>query len=363
MRITMIGGFLGAGKTTTIARLARHYLEAGQRVGIVTNDQAAELVDTQFLRSQGFSVGEVAGACFCCKFDALAETLGQLDRQIAPDVILTEPVGSCTDLVATVVEPLRALHGDRYEMGPLAVLLKPEHGQRILTGGPRVGFSPQAEYIFLKQLEEADVVAVNKVDRLDREAREQLKEALEARFSGKPVLFVSARTGEGFDELLPVLDCTPARHESMMEVDYERYAAGEAELGWLNAAATACGSAFSLDQLTLQLAGELASRLETARMEAAHVKILAESEGDVSMSNIVSSDCGAELSLACSVHVDRADLTVNARVAGDPDLLKTIVEDGLDAVGAMLGVRLALGAVHHFRPAPPVPTHRFQSGE
>ena len=56
----MIGGFLGAGKTTTIARLARHFVAQGKRIGIVTNDQTDDLVDTQTLRSQGFDVGEVA---------------------------------------------------------------------------------------------------------------------------------------------------------------------------------------------------------------------------------------------------------------------------------------------------------------
>ena len=62
LRFVMIGGFLGAGKTTTIARLARAYGEQGLKVGIVTNDEASDLVDTHALRSQGFDVGEVAGA-------------------------------------------------------------------------------------------------------------------------------------------------------------------------------------------------------------------------------------------------------------------------------------------------------------
>ena len=57
IRFIMLGGFLGAGKTTTIARLARHYQKQGKKIGIVTNDQATDLVDTNSLRSQGFDVG------------------------------------------------------------------------------------------------------------------------------------------------------------------------------------------------------------------------------------------------------------------------------------------------------------------
>src|SRR6059058_3016491 len=46
IRFIMLGGFLGAGKTTAMARLARHYMSQGKRVGLVTNDQAQDLVDT-----------------------------------------------------------------------------------------------------------------------------------------------------------------------------------------------------------------------------------------------------------------------------------------------------------------------------
>src|SRR5215470_14545102 len=104
IRFVMVGGFLGAGKTTTLTRLARHYMARGQRVGLVTNDQAQDLVDTNSLRGQGFPVEEVAGACFCCRFDELMEKVESLEESQRPDVILAEPVGSCTDLVATVVQ-------------------------------------------------------------------------------------------------------------------------------------------------------------------------------------------------------------------------------------------------------------------
>src|SRR5262245_12488017 len=110
LRFILVGGFLGAGKTTAIARLARSYPGRGQRVGVVTNDQADDLVDTNSLRSQGFPVEEVAGACFCCKFDDLVDKVGKLSETDRPDVILAEPVGSCTDLVATVVQPMRDLY-------------------------------------------------------------------------------------------------------------------------------------------------------------------------------------------------------------------------------------------------------------
>src|SRR5262245_6229203 len=132
IRFIMVGGFLGAGKTTTLGRLAKFYQARGQKVGVVTNDQAQDLVDTNLFRAQGFAVQEVPGACFCCRFDELVGRIGSLQESDRPDVILAEPVGSCTDLVATVVQPLKDLYGARFEIAPYAVLFKPSHGVRIL---------------------------------------------------------------------------------------------------------------------------------------------------------------------------------------------------------------------------------------
>ena len=107
----MIGGFLGAGKTTAVARLAKHLTEAGQRVGLITNDQGRELVDTAMLRSLGYATEEIPGGCFCCKFSSLTDAAASLTEATRPEVIIAEPVGSCTDLVATVTYPLRRIMG------------------------------------------------------------------------------------------------------------------------------------------------------------------------------------------------------------------------------------------------------------
>jgi len=58
----MIGGFLGAGKTTAVAQFARRFASQGRRVGLITNDQGSELVDTAMLRSSGFATEEIRAA-------------------------------------------------------------------------------------------------------------------------------------------------------------------------------------------------------------------------------------------------------------------------------------------------------------
>jgi len=354
----MIGGFLGAGKTTAIARLAKTHIDAGRTVGLVTNDQAYNLVDTESLRAQGFDVGEVPGACFCCKFDDLVETAKQFGK--APDVIIAEPVGSCTDLVATVIEPMRHLYGGEYELGPLAVLLKPEHGLKILREEEGVGFSPKAAYIFLKQLEEADIIAVNKIDKLDAATRAELLELIQQKFPNKSVLAISAREGEGFGELVTLLEQDPGAPSGFMEVDYDIYAEGEAELGWLNCQVKFVGEKeFSLDELTVQLVDRVRTEMLNHGAEPAHLKVLGQSGKESAVANLVGSTVDAELSLESGASTQVAEVTVNARAATDPETLEKLVHQGVQSTGQALGLTSETTGMQRFRPGRPTPTHRM----
>lgn len=363
-RFIMLGGFLGAGKTTTIARLARAYQDQGLRVGIVTNDQAADLVDTHLLRSQGFHVGEVAGACFCCNFNDLTRTADQLERERHPDVILAEPVGSCTDLVATVVQPLMRLFDTRFEVAPYGVILKPSHGRRILRNEPNSGFSPQAAYIFLKQLEEADFVVINRIDQLTVAEADELVALIRARHPEIPTIRMSARTGEGFEQLVNQLAQQGDFGKRILDLDYDIYAAGEAELGWLNSSLqVAAQDPFPLDDLLVEIVDRLRAALAAANAEAAHLKTIGLAGGAHAVVNLVSNDSKAELSLASETRTRQANLIVNARVAIDPDQLQRLVMSALDAACAGIGATQSDHQTQSFRPGRPVPTHRFAADE
>jgi len=356
----MLGGFLGAGKTTTIGRLARHFTSQGLKVGIVTNDQTTDLVDTHSLRSQGFEVGEVAGACFCCHFNELTATVDQLSEQALPDVFIAEPVGSCTDLVATVIRPMMHVYQRPFDIAPYGVILKPSHGAKILRRDERGGFSPQAEYIFRKQLEEADFIIINRIDELSREEVDELARLIEAEYPGRPIVRMSARTGEGFADFCETLDQAGEFGRRVMDVDYDVYAAGEAELGWLNSQVVIeAQQPFILDRFLLGLMARLHGRFVDANAEAAHLKVIGLSEGSYAVANLVSNATQPELSLPSSTSVKQANVIVNARVATDPTELESFVRDAIAATCSEFGATHQIATLQSFRPGRPVPTHRI----
>ena len=360
LRFVMVGGFLGAGKTTTVGRLAQMYQAQGLKVGIVTNDQATDLVDTQNLRGQGYEVGEVAGACFCCNFNELTDTVAKLAEGTRPDVILAEPVGSCTDLVATVVQPLVQLYGDRFDVAPYAVILKPSHGRRILAEGGTKGFSAKAAYIFVKQLEEADLILINHADALTAEELDELERLVREHQPDVPVLRVSAKTGQGFDGLVDFLDQRGDFGRRVLDIDYDIYAEGEAELGWLNSSLRLnADDEFALDEVLLDVVRGLQDELAAVDAETAHLKVIGLHEGFYGVANLTSSDDEPTLSLPSHCTTGEANVVVNARVAVDPESLQGHVEAVVAAVAAKHGATPSIGQTQSFRPGRPVPTHRL----
>ena len=175
-KLIVVGGFLGAGKTTLLLRAAQHLKTQGYQVGLITNDQGEDLVDTALLEQHGFGVSEVAGGCFCCRFPDLLKALGHLNEVTKPDIILAEPVGSCTDLSATVLRPLARYYPD-IQLAPLSIVFDPT--QDVM------GFNPQVHYLFEQQLSEAQVIILNKADVLTDMQKQKALRGFAQVFTGK----------------------------------------------------------------------------------------------------------------------------------------------------------------------------------
>jgi len=106
MKIHLVGGFLGSGKTTAIANTCKILSNKGITTSVITNDQGQYLVDSRFIQHADIPYAEVTGGCFCCNYNQLDTQISTLKSNHNPSVIFAEFVGSCTDLVATVLKPL-----------------------------------------------------------------------------------------------------------------------------------------------------------------------------------------------------------------------------------------------------------------
>jgi G3E family GTPase len=214
-RLILCGGFLGAGKTTLIWDVAQRLMAQGKRVGLVTNDQAPELVDSRLLKQSGLQVAEVAGSCFCCNFNGFVDAIHSLRHDVQADVILAEPVGSCADLTATIVRPLKKYHNTEVIVSPLTVLSDPMRLKSILYGGDG-GLHEDAAYIYRKQLEESEVILITKTDLLSEDEVEKLVKDTQTCFHHTKVMTASTMTGQGVNAATTPPRCAAFPAAAMM---------------------------------------------------------------------------------------------------------------------------------------------------
>jgi len=361
-RYLMIGGFLGAGKTTAIGKLAHHLTGQGLKVGLITNDQAGGLVDTKILRGQGFATEEIAGGCFCCRFNTLVDAAAKLNDSTKPDVFIAEPVGSCTDLVATVTYPLRRMYGTDFAIAPLSVLVDPVRARRVFGLDKGGNFSSKVVYIFKKQLEEADVIVIAKSDLVTPEQAAELGNVLRHNFPKARIITASSRSGAGLDAWFDEILGAEQSDRSPMTLDYEVYADGEALLGWLNATVTVKATdEFDANAFLKALATNIQNRLHG--VEIAHFKMTFSPDdgvaGELASINLVRSDYVPELGMELDEPTEGGQLIINLRAEGEPDHLAQAVTEGLAEVSpAFPTLKATLDHEEHFRPGKPTPTHR-----
>ncbi len=356
-KLIFVGGFLGAGKTTLLWECARRLSDSGQKIQLITNDQASELVDTAFLERINGRVSEVSGSCFCCNFNGLAGAIATPGPDGYADIIIAEPVGSCTDLSATLVQPLKELYGADLQIAPLSVLADPWRLSEILEGRTS-GLHESAAYIFRKQLEEADLIVISKNDLLTADALERLVSQVEKQWPLAKVLTVSSVTGQGLDHWLHEVMGSTQTGTHLAEVDYDIYAEGEAVLGWLNVSYQLTGkAAVDWDAFTQSFLQNLEKRLAENQMSIGHIKVFLESGSQYTIGNLTG---GAEpLCFRSTAGRSRsARFTVNARVQMSPQELEDLVTDVLmKAVGS--GVTVETIQLNSLSPGRPNPTHRY----
>ena len=179
-------------------------------------------------------------------------------------------------------------------------------------------------------------------------------------YPGTPVLQASARTGQGFEALAALLDQEGNFGRRILNIDYDTYAEGEAELGWLNSTVNIIApEPFVLDDLLLEVVRRLQDGLVQAHAEVAHLKAIGLADTSFGVANLESSATKPELSLASHAQVSKAELIINARVATDPQVLEKHVRDTVQAVSRSRFARAEYRTMQSFRPGRPQPTHRY----
>lgn len=335
--VVLVGGFLGAGKTSLILTASRLLAQQGIRTAAIFNDQGKDLVDTHYAEMHGIASSEVVGGCFCCRFSELTSAIEKM-RDHKPAVIFAEPVGSCTDISVTVLGPLRE-EFDQYRLAPFTVLVDP--GRAALLNSDA---DPNQSFLFQKQLQEADLVCLNKMDLYPKAVK----------FPGTETRYLSAKTGRGVQEWLnEILSNSMTVGAKTLEIDYEQYARAEAALAWLNLSLTFEPTApVSPASVIGPFLDHLDGAFTAAGISIVHLKLFDRSSTGWLKAAICANgeEPVVEGALDASP-VKSHELLLNLRAVGDPARVQEIVEQQAQNLdGSIRNVQLEC-----FSPAAPKP--------
>lgn len=158
--VTVIGGYLGAGKTT----LVNHLLRAadGRRLAVLVNDFGVTPIDRDLIENADGDTLEISGGCVCCSYGSdLMETLLELPQR-RPDIerIVLEASGvALPGMVANAVTLL-----EPYRIDGIVVVADAE------TVRDRAADTYLGDTV-LRQLSAADLVVLNRCDLVDDTSR------------------------------------------------------------------------------------------------------------------------------------------------------------------------------------------------
>ena len=151
--VTVVGGYLGAGKTTLVNHLLRN--ANGLRIAVLVNDFGSLPIDADLIEAQSGNLISIAGGCVCCSFgsDLMGALMALAQRDPAPDQVLLETSGvAMPGVVAQSAALIPAFSIDS------VVVLADAETVRTRAADRYMGDT------ITRQLNEADLVILNKSD-------------------------------------------------------------------------------------------------------------------------------------------------------------------------------------------------------
>ena len=207
---------------------------------------------------------------------------------------------------------------------------------------------------------EADRLLLNKIDLLATPERAELTGLLRGAFPERAVDELSAQTGDGIGAWIGSVLAGGEAGSHAVEVDYHRYAAGEAALGWLNAVIHLEATEADADFLppALALMSTLHRILRESQTEIGHVKLVLQA-GDEQRTANLTSVRGEVIVADCSpLRGTSATLILNARVQAAAEFLESVARE---VIAGLTGPAIQ-ATTTEFRcltPGRPQPTYRY----
>ncbi len=333
----IVSGFLGAGKTTSMIAMCRCINKKYGKGAIIANDLGAKnLVDADYTRTADVAINEITGDCICYVTEDLVSHIDRLANDGA-DVVMSDIPGCGLGALDHVYITLKNDYPGKYDLLPFVCVVDPERLRMVLPERASINLPEEMRFLLDAQMAEADLIVLNKIDLLDDEELAADLEFIRAAYPDIPVMTMSARTGEGVEEVVDYVMAhrSPAEHR---EIGYgsEEFDAAEAQMCWYNRrffAKERNGADIDFNQVVDDFLEAIRDGLIEAKRNVPHLKLFAAGEGDDFVkASLIGVDYDIEYERKLDHDYTAMAIIVNARAVCESETMGDIMEDALDAI-------------------------------
>ena len=336
IRFMVVSGFLGAGKTTTMIALAEHMNKTFGETAIIANDLGANLVDTNLTQTSGCTVAEIASGCICYQMDNTVDQIRRLRDKDGAVFVMSDIPGCGVGALDHVYHRLANDNADEFTLSPFTVVVDPERLRMIMPERADINLPEELVYLLKLQLEEADLVVLNKADLLAPEDVERYVDFLHAACPDIPVMVISALERTGIEELAEFI----ATHETALKNfsvrNNQEFADAEAKLTWYNRRLylkTNDGGKIDCNAVVDDLIESIRMGLIEKKRNVPHLKTFATSgNGDFNKASLIGVDYDVEYAQQFLRPHKNLRMIVNARAVCESRPLARLMDDALDEV-------------------------------
>ena len=336
IRFMVVSGFLGAGKTTTMIALAEHMNKTFGETAIIANDLGANLVDTNLTQTSGCTVAEIASGCICYQMDNTVDQIRRLRDKDGAVFVMSDIPGCGVGALDHVYHRLATDNADEFTLSPFTVVVDPERLRMIMPERADINLPEELVYLLKLQLEEADLVVLNKADLLAPEDVERYVDFLHAACPDIPVMVISALERTGIEELAEFI----ATHETALKNfsvrNNQEFADAEAKLTWYNRRLhlkTNDGGKIDCNAVVDDLIESIRMGLIEKKRNVPHLKTFATSgNGDFNKASLIGVDYDVEYAQQFLRPHKNLRMIVNARAVCESRPLARLMDDALDEV-------------------------------
>jgi G3E family GTPase len=195
MKVVIVSGLLGVGKTSVILKMLDPLMADGTKVAVIENDFGAMGVDSEVLEKNGMKVRDLKGGCICCTMQGnLMDSLLSLKNEYDPEIVVIEPTGIADPQF--IVGSVEAFPGIGLESVHVSVIVDCERFLKVQR---------MFERPLKNQLKLAKVAMLNKIDTVPPEDLERIGSAIRDLGYDGPLRPIRGDTGEGIPEAIAEL--------------------------------------------------------------------------------------------------------------------------------------------------------------